>query len=616
MIKKFSTLALAALVALPVTASAGGSGDLAAQIERLSQELSKLKTQMVEMQEEQEEVTEKVNLSSRIQLTGDFRARHDSVSAEVPSAAFSRGEASRIVKKAYRVALRREADPAGLEHHINIVQAGKTYKDLRYDLASCPEGQTARKIRKAHKRWMIKATIFSALYVLCHVCIRRKLTPLYPRVANCFFIVMACLPLLFYAYLLHRYALNFPKWDDFSTIIPTLQEPFSVKNLLAFNCEHRTLVCRLVTHVQVWLSGAVNFRTLIVVGNFSLFLLFGVSAWHSRKNLQALSWLPIWSLLIFNLSNCHNGLWAMASLSNLVSPAMAFLTFTWLFQVRKFNYVNFPIYVVLVLFTVFSSAGGILILPALAMTLCAQFLFERFRGEGIFDRSAFGWRAMWAILPVAIFVGLYFIGYQKPVIHEGLKLSPFNVGEVAIFFFTILGAATQSLSLSLPFGLVCACFYLFLLWFDAPRRAPSCFAFATYVILSLIAITLARGGMGQGAAYSIRYQIFAWLLPVSLFLASLRVFPKLQRMTALHVVLLFCASLAYFNVVPSSLRSLKAEHRLFAKEMVLWSQSGSVSSFPVELRAYYSALFQDLIDRGLYHFPSEDHQSRRLSARP
>lgn len=80
MIKKFSTLALAAMIALPAAASAGGSGDLAEQIERLTQELNKLKEQMTEMKETQVETKEKVDLASRIQWGGDFRARMDSFS--------------------------------------------------------------------------------------------------------------------------------------------------------------------------------------------------------------------------------------------------------------------------------------------------------------------------------------------------------------------------------------------------------------------------------------------------------------------------------------------------------------------------------------------------------
>lgn len=93
MVKKFSTLALAALLALPVMAQAAASpADLEAQIDRLTKELSALKEQMVEIKESVDssvaegealsENAEKWDEAARIQLSGDFRTRLDYVSAE------------------------------------------------------------------------------------------------------------------------------------------------------------------------------------------------------------------------------------------------------------------------------------------------------------------------------------------------------------------------------------------------------------------------------------------------------------------------------------------------------------------------------------------------------
>ncbi len=95
MVKKFSTLALAALLALPAAASAASSpADLEAQIQRLTQELNTLKEQMSELKESKgdegmesiSEKAEKWDEASRIQLSGDFRTRLDYVSADTPTA--------------------------------------------------------------------------------------------------------------------------------------------------------------------------------------------------------------------------------------------------------------------------------------------------------------------------------------------------------------------------------------------------------------------------------------------------------------------------------------------------------------------------------------------------
>lgn len=80
MIKKISTLALAAMVALPSLAFAAGSGDLAEQIERLTRELEALKQQVSEVQNttaDLEDSSEKWDFSSRFQWSGDIRTRMD-----------------------------------------------------------------------------------------------------------------------------------------------------------------------------------------------------------------------------------------------------------------------------------------------------------------------------------------------------------------------------------------------------------------------------------------------------------------------------------------------------------------------------------------------------------
>lgn len=106
MVKKFSTLALGALLALPVMAQAAASpAELEAQIERLTRELGTLKEQMAEIRENSsadavEALNEKAehwDEASRIQLSGDFRTRLDYVSAESQEAYTALNVASGMV---------------------------------------------------------------------------------------------------------------------------------------------------------------------------------------------------------------------------------------------------------------------------------------------------------------------------------------------------------------------------------------------------------------------------------------------------------------------------------------------------------------------------------------
>jgi hypothetical protein len=89
MVKKLSALALAGLLAMPVAASAGGGGDLAARIDQLTRELNALKAEMNTMKEDQEDAFEELDeksegwdMASRFKFSGDIRSRLDYHSAE------------------------------------------------------------------------------------------------------------------------------------------------------------------------------------------------------------------------------------------------------------------------------------------------------------------------------------------------------------------------------------------------------------------------------------------------------------------------------------------------------------------------------------------------------
>lgn len=94
MVKKISTLALAGLLALPALASAGAGGaaatsDMQAQVDALTKQLNALKAQMSDLKSTQDskfeafnEKADKWDLASRIQFSGDFRARGDYYNAD------------------------------------------------------------------------------------------------------------------------------------------------------------------------------------------------------------------------------------------------------------------------------------------------------------------------------------------------------------------------------------------------------------------------------------------------------------------------------------------------------------------------------------------------------
>ncbi len=127
MVKRFSALALAALIALPAMAGAAASpAELEAQIERLTKELGTLKKDMADLKQNSDssgaesikEKSEKWDESSRIQMSGDFRTRLDFVTADAPKAYTAMNVAKGV---------NWFTDPSVLEHPAFIYGAGGRY---------------------------------------------------------------------------------------------------------------------------------------------------------------------------------------------------------------------------------------------------------------------------------------------------------------------------------------------------------------------------------------------------------------------------------------------------------------------------------------------------------
>ncbi|MFA7383363.1 MAG: DUF3373 family protein [Desulfurivibrionaceae bacterium] len=91
--KRISTLALAGLLAMPAAASAAdAAADMQAKIDAMSKQIEQMKAQMTEIKTSQEQKfedfdakSEKWDLASRFQWSGDFRSRIDYANADTPA---------------------------------------------------------------------------------------------------------------------------------------------------------------------------------------------------------------------------------------------------------------------------------------------------------------------------------------------------------------------------------------------------------------------------------------------------------------------------------------------------------------------------------------------------
>ncbi|NIJ53555.1 hypothetical protein FHS68_002725 [Dyadobacter arcticus] len=170
-------------------------------------------------------------------------------------------------------------------------------------------------------------------------------------------------PIVYFYLLLDAHTVNIPYTDDFvllESVYHIQHAPdfiSGVKILFSQVNQHRFAFERIVMLIMVFLTGTVNIKTQILLGNLSLlgisYLLFG-----TLKKEQA-SWyyfIPI-PYVLFNLVYFENASWGIAALQNTPLILFAFLT---AYCIGKRDDKGFYLGLTAALLTTFTSGSGLL----------------------------------------------------------------------------------------------------------------------------------------------------------------------------------------------------------------------------------------------------------------
>ena len=169
------------------------------------------------------------------------------------------------------------------------------------------------------------------------------------------------LPPSIYFYFVYSYSLNLPFADDFTNLdqvmrifqASNLNDSFSI--FFAMENGHRVAFTRFIYTLLYAIFGEINFKILILVGNFSLvillYLFFRILE-VPRKNL--IYFIPI-SILLFQLQFWKNMTWAASSIQH--NWILLFTGLTFYFCSKKSN-LFFYIALCLAITSVFTHAGG------------------------------------------------------------------------------------------------------------------------------------------------------------------------------------------------------------------------------------------------------------------
>lgn len=243
----------------------------------------------------------------------------------------------------------------------------------------------------------------------------------YTTSLGCLFIA---LPVIIYFVMVGKFAINIPFRDDYPSILTFLNNykvaSFSDRLALLFGQynQHRLFSSRLVLVSYYAITGTINFRHIIFLGNTQLIFTLLIMVHFIRKALPSYWILPsfIMSLCIFDLSDWNNATWAMASLQNL---GITFLMMASLYFYSLNKKAYLPLGILFQVISTFSSGNGIV---ASLLLVCYAILTK--------DRN----KIVTTIAVFAICSPLYFFHYNN----ETGTLARSSIPSALYYFLHVL----------------------------------------------------------------------------------------------------------------------------------------------------------------------------------
>tara|TARA_B100000686_G_scaffold145293_1_gene152747 strand:- start:235 stop:1953 length:1719 start_codon:yes stop_codon:yes gene_type:complete len=317
------------------------------------------------------------------------------------------------------------------------------------------------------------------------------------------------LPPSIYFYFVYSYSLNLPFADDF-TNLDQVMRIFQASNLndsfsIFFTMEngHRVAFTRFVYTFLYAIFGEINFKILILVGNFSLvillYLFFRILE-VPRKNL--IYFIPI-SILLFQLQFWKNMTWAASSIQH--NWILLFTGLTFYFCSKKSN-LFFYSALCLAIASIFTHAGGwVTMLLGLIILLT-----ERRYRESI----------IWAI--VTFFLGFfYFKGFHSSAnITSGIQ-SFDGFKNFLIFYSAFLGSALSpnKVFIAASFGVILNLYLVYLIIDKYFSRNITVFMFMAYIFFNAVLVAMSRSDLGVENVFAPRYKIVSVILIILVYMS-------------------------------------------------------------------------------------------------
>ncbi len=395
--------------------------------------------------------------------------------------------------------------------------------------------------------------------------------------------VFCLIPVGLLAFVLYKYLLNLPTGDDIFLldIFNQLKEADSfwdkIVVLFSQHNEHRIVITRLIALLQYWISGTVDLRAWIILGNISLVLTIGLFYKHIGNQKW---WLvPIAFIL---LSPASNTLFAMQA-SNLLSVFFGLATIHFLLKKP-----SRPDTAYLFLFSglsIFSNSGGIAILLIAAAVL---FLQKRYR-----------LLVLWTLWCAVVLIGYYW-NYEKVYRHPSYELILQQIPQAVEFFLAFLGSIGFRGYAAVPAGFCFLILSLIATYRKYYLQNPFVFLCMVYILMIAGMCTLKRYEYGIDNAIADRFRIYSMVLAASSLLVIrdlLSAHLPLQKSAFWLCVLLSVAvNLEYVMII--SRQTEKREEELYEKMENYHLNNSGFNCFEVNI-------LNKLTANQIYSFPLE-----------
>ena len=260
--------------------------------------------------------------------------------------------------------------------------------------------------------------------------------------------VLLAMPVLIFGLVWQYYAVNIPKWDDHALrafLFYSDQEPTvsgKIYQIFKQHNEHRIVYDRIVTTLDYWLFGKLNYAHLMLIGNLSLIGLLAIFMAALRRSLltstgrSVIYAVPI-AFLLFNLSQWENMFWGMAALQNFSVVLWVMAAFFFLSYTNQWGLA----FVAGVLATL-TSGNGLMVWPIGFVLIILRLTNYQSGTKDRFYRPLMGW-----LTGAIIVIILYFTGFSKP---GGIDYVKPGVVDLLKGWFAVVGASAEALPIGSP----------------------------------------------------------------------------------------------------------------------------------------------------------------------